>query len=123
VISPYNRPGVIHRFANTTDVLRTIEEILGLSSLSHFDHYGRPLRDIWATTADLRPYRALTPATSLDEKNPSNTPAARESELLDLDEADVAEEMPFNRILWATIKGPNVPFPGARRMSALELKR
>src|SRR5262249_7475198 len=28
-ISPYSRGGTIHRFANTTDVLRTIEEILG----------------------------------------------------------------------------------------------
>src|SRR5213075_1806407 len=55
VISPYNRSRVTHRFANTTDVLRTIEEILGLSSLSHFDYYGRPLRDIWATSPDLQP--------------------------------------------------------------------
>jgi hypothetical protein len=123
VISPYNKAGVIHRFANTTDVLRTIEEILGLSSLSQFDHYGRPLRDIWASTPDLRPYRVLTPAVSLDEKNPANTPEARESELLDLDDADVADEDRFNRVLWRTIKGPDVPFPGTRRVSALELKR
>jgi len=30
VISVYNRPGAIHRFANTTDVLAAIEDILGL---------------------------------------------------------------------------------------------
>jgi DNA-binding beta-propeller fold protein YncE len=123
VISPYNRSGVIHRFANTTDVLRTIEEILGLNSLSQFDYYGRPLRDIWANAPDLRPYRMLTPSVSLDDRNPANTPGARESALLDLDEADVAEEARFNRVLWETIKGPNVPFPGTRRISALELKR
>ena len=123
VISPYNKAGVVHRFANTTDVLRTIEEILGLASLSHFDHYGRPLRDIWSPRADLRPYRSLIPAVSLDERNPSDTPAARETELLDLDEADAAEDDAFNRVLWATIKGSKVSYPGARRMSALELKR
>ena len=122
-ISAYSRPGAVHRFANTTDVLRTIEEILGLNSLSHFDYYGRPLRDIWASNADLRPYKALTPNQSLDERNPANTPAARESELLDLDEADEADEVRFNRVLWATIKGPNVPYPGTRRVTALELKR
>ena len=123
VISAYNRAGVIHRFANTTDVLRTIEEILGLSSLSHFDYYGRPLREIWSATADLRPYRALTPSVSLDEKNPARTPEARSSEALDLDIEDAADEDLFNRILWAAIKGRDVPYPGARRISALELRQ
>ena len=55
VASPYNRPGVIHRFVNTTDVLATIEEILGLRSFSHFDHFGRTLADVFATEPDLRP--------------------------------------------------------------------
>ena len=122
VISAYNRPGVIHRFTNTTDVLRTMEEILGLSSLSQFDHYGRPLRDIWAKNPDLRPYKALIPEVNLDDRNPANTPEARESELLDLDEADEADEVRFNKVLWSVIK-PGVPYPGIRRMSALEAKR
>ncbi|HEX4684634.1 MAG TPA: alkaline phosphatase family protein, partial [Gemmatimonadaceae bacterium] len=41
VISPWSRSGALHRFTNTTDVLRTIEEILGLESLSQFDYFGR----------------------------------------------------------------------------------
>src|SRR5207253_1622562 len=44
VISAYNKPGTIHRFANTTDVLRTIEQVLDLSAASDFDFYGRPFR-------------------------------------------------------------------------------
>ena len=123
VISPYTKPGTIHRFANTTDVLRTIEEILGLESLSHFDYYGRPLRDIWTDKPNTKPYAALTPGVSLDEVNPGATRQSRESELLDLDEADRANEDAFNRVLWATIKGPNVPYPGPRRITALDLKR
>ncbi|HTQ78768.1 MAG TPA: beta-propeller fold lactonase family protein, partial [Thermoanaerobaculia bacterium] len=47
VLSAYNRPGAIHRFVNTTDVTATIEQILGLPSLSHFDHFGRPLVDVF----------------------------------------------------------------------------
>jgi YVTN family beta-propeller protein len=121
VISAYNRPGVIHRFANTTDVLRTIEEILGLESMSQFDYFGRPLREIWAQTPDLRPYTALVPAQSLDEVNARGTNEARESAKLDLDIEDAADEMLFNRILWRSLKGPNVPYPGARRISAREL--
>ena len=122
VISAYNRPGVIHRFANTTDVLRTIEEILGLQAMSQFDYFGRPLRDIWADSPDLRPYTALTPAWSLDEMNPRDTREARESSKLDLDIEDAADEGLFNQILWRTLKGPNVPYPGTHRVSARELK-
>src|SRR6185369_14744773 len=110
-ISAYSRPGVVHRFANTTDVLRTIEEILGLASLSHFDYFGRPLRDIWADKPDLRPYAALTPRQSLDDVNQRNAPGSREMQALNLDVEDAIDDATFNRILWRTIKGPNVPYP------------
>lgn len=120
VISAWNRPGTVHRFANTTDVIRTMEEILGLQSLSHFDGFGRPLREIWAAEPDLAPYAAVTPVQPLDERNPPNTPAARASARLDLRQEDVADEDLFNRVLWEAIKGPGAPYPGARRMPALE---
>ncbi|HET7228452.1 MAG TPA: bifunctional YncE family protein/alkaline phosphatase family protein [Longimicrobium sp.] len=121
VISAYNRPGVIHRFANTTDVIRTMEEILGLASLSHFDGFGRPLRDIWAAEPDLTPYTALIPEQRLDELNPANTALARASARLDLRQEDVADEVLFNQILWEAIKGPGVPYPGTTRMPAREM--
>jgi YVTN family beta-propeller protein len=121
VISAYNRPGTIHRFANTTDALRTIEEILGLESMSQFDHYGRPLRDVWASEPDLTPYTALVPRTPLTERNPPNTALARASARLDLEVEDAADEDAFNRILWAAIKGPHVPYPGIRRIPAAAL--
>jgi len=120
VISAWNRPGTVHRFANTTDVIRTMEEILGLSSLSHFDGFGRPLREIWAAEPDLAPYSALVPEQRLDELNPPGTPAAAASARLDLRTEDAADEDLFNRILWETIRGPGVPYPGASRMPAAE---
>ena len=123
VISPWARGGVVHRFANTTDVIRTIEELLGLDALSQFDHYGRPLRDIWSATPDMRPFAALTPAVSLTEMNPAASRDARESLKLDLRIEDVADEDLFNRILWRSVKGAT-PYPGIRRGATLEaLKR
>ncbi len=119
-ISAYNRGGVFHRFANTTDVLSTIEEILGLGRMSQFDHYGRPLREIWKTEPDLSPYVALTPSVSLDERNPARGALAEASKKLALQKEDEADEELFNRILWTTIKG-NRSYPGAKRMSSLEL--
>lgn len=123
VISPYARGGVHHRFTNTTDVLATIEEILQLGSMSHFDHFGRPLRESFGETPDLEPYTALVPAVSLDERNPLTGPGARASARLDLRYEDIADEDLFNRILWQAVKGARTPMPAAARMSALEMAR
>jgi hypothetical protein len=123
-ISAWNRGGPVHRWVNTTDVLTTIEEILGLGHLSQFDFYGRPLREIWSGTPDLTPFTALVPAQSLDERNPvSGGLGAREAAALDFTFEDVAEEDGFNRSLWLAIKGTAVPYPGIRRMTGLELRR
>ncbi len=120
VISPYNRPGVIHRFANTTDVIATIADILHMGSLSQFDHFGRPLHGIWAATPDLEPYTSLTPDVALDERNKPDNPGAEASKLLDLRFEDSSNDELFNRILWAMMKGPDTPYPGAKRMSVME---
>jgi hypothetical protein len=122
VISAYNRPGVIHRFANTTDVIATIADILHLGSLSQFDHFGRPLAGIFADDADLTPYTVLVPDVPLDERNPAGTRGALESERLELGQEDRSDDDLFNRILWEAVKG-DVPYPGPRRMSLLELHR
>jgi DNA-binding beta-propeller fold protein YncE len=122
VISPYNRTGTLHRFVNTTDVIATIEEILGLAPLSQFDYYGRPLREIFSATPDLRPYEALTPAQPLDEMNPRHGHNAEESLRLDFSKEDVADMDMFNRVLWRAIKG-DAPYPRAKQMSSLEYIR
>ncbi|HEY0779808.1 MAG TPA: bifunctional YncE family protein/alkaline phosphatase family protein [Gemmatirosa sp.] len=113
-ISAWSRPGAVHRWTNTTDVLATIEETLHLGRMSQFDAYARPLRDVWAASPDLRPYTVLTPSIPLEERNTAanTTPAdARASAHLALDVEDAADETTFNRVLWHTIKGPGVPYP------------
>jgi DNA-binding beta-propeller fold protein YncE len=119
VISAYNRGKVFHRFANTSDVLATIEDILKLGRMSQFDHYGRPLREIWETTPDLRPYSALIPAVPLTEVNPKQGAMAEMSKKLTVKKEDTSDDDLFNRILWRTIKGDK-PYPGTKRMSTLD---
>ena len=118
VISPYNRPGVVHRFANTSDVLATIAGILRLRPLSQFDFYGRPLFDVFGAQAELAPYAFLNPAVPLDERNPARTRASRASSRLDFEREDRADEEAFNRVLWAVVKGEDTPYPGSRRSPA-----
>ena len=122
VISAYNRSAVVHRFVNTTDVLATMEEILGLEKLSKFDYYGRPLREIFADAPDLTPYVALRSEQPLNEMNPARSQSARASRRLNLDRVDAADEDEFNRVLWSLLKGSQ-PFPGTKRMSSLEVVR
>jgi DNA-binding beta-propeller fold protein YncE len=121
VISAYNRTAVSHRFGNTTDVLATIEDILGLARMSQFDNFGRPLREIWSETPDLSPYVAIKPGVSLDEVNPKRTALAEASKKLVLDVEDQSDDDLFNRILWKAIKGTE-PYPGVKRMSALDAR-
>ena len=111
VISAYNRPGVHRRFANTTDVLATIDAILHLGAMSKFDRFGRPLTDVFASTPDTAAYSALVPGVSMTEVNTDSTRAARLSRGLDLRREDLADEALFNHILWMAIKGPQRPYP------------
>jgi YVTN family beta-propeller protein len=118
-ISAWNRGGVLHRFVNTTDVVATIEEILGLGSLSQFDHFGRPLRDIWNAHPDLRPYVALTPAQPLAELNIALGPDPD----VDYSRPDRIDDALFNHLLWRQIKGSNVPYPTMHRAAVQEFVR
>jgi hypothetical protein len=120
VISPYSHSGVIHRFANTTDLIATMEGLLHLSTMSQFDRYGRPMREAFTTVADTTPFTALAPTTPLDEKNPVKGPLASLSRRLKLDKEDESDEALFNTVLWRAVKGPNVPEPRPRRASMLD---
>jgi hypothetical protein len=104
-ISGYSRPGTVHRFINTTDVLAAIEDILGLERLSKFDYFSRSLTDIFAPTPDLTPFGAITPKQDLSETNPQDTAAARLSEGLDLSAPDRVDDQVYNQILWLMLKG------------------
>jgi hypothetical protein len=120
VISAYNRPHTWHRFANTTDVIATIEQILTLDNLSQFDRFGRPLRGIFAATPDLTPFDAITPQQSLSERNPPRGPGARESAHLDFRFEDLVDDNTFNHILWEELK-PGRPYPGTHALTAPEM--
>lgn len=118
-ISAYNRPGTIHRFVNTTDVVAAIEDILGLGRLSKFDYFSRPLTDIFAATPDLSPWTTVVPKADRDELNPPATAAARMSEGLDFSAADRVDDAAFNQILWTMIKGAE-PVPAATTRAPLQ---
>jgi YVTN family beta-propeller protein len=119
-ISAYNRPGTIHRFINTTDVVAAIEDILGLSRLSKYDYFSRSLADIFSATPDMSPWTAIVPQAGMHEMNPPTTAAARMSEGLDFSGPDRVDDAVFNNILWQMLKAP-ASFPVAPAKAPLHL--
>jgi DNA-binding beta-propeller fold protein YncE len=117
-ISAYSRPGLHHRFVNTTDVVAAIEDVLGLGRLSKYDYFSRSLAQVFAASPDLTPYTAIVPRVDMNEMNAPRSAAARMSRDLDLSAPDRVPDVEFNRILWWMMKGAR-PAPSASARSPL----
>jgi len=112
VISAYNRAGTNHRFANTTDVVAAIEDILGLDRMSKYDYFSRSLVDVFSETPDFSTWTSVGAQVDLKEMNAGGE-TARMSEGLDFSAADRVDDDVFNRILWRIVKGGE-DFPAGR---------
>jgi len=63
VASPWVRPhSIVHTNYNTTSMLRTIEDILGVQPLGLQDATAEPMSDIFAMTPNLQPYTVIVPS-------------------------------------------------------------
>jgi hypothetical protein len=112
VISPYTeRSTVDSMMYNQTSVLRTMELILGLRPMTHFDAGARPMFGGFSRQTNTRPYSVIPPKVSLTERNPQNAPMAAQSAGMDFSDADLADDDELNEVLWRAIKGTDLPPP------------
>ena len=112
VISPYVRRGTINStMYNTTSMLRTMELILGLGPMTHFDAASRPMSACFTASPDSRPFVAEPPRVSLTERNPEHSATAARSLKMDFSEADLNDDDELNDILWIAIRGTVPPAP------------
>ncbi len=112
VISPWAKRNVVDStMYNTTSVLRTMEMILGLRPMTHFDASARPMAACFAATPDPRPYEVEQPRVPLDERNPEKSLTAARSARLDFSEEDRIDDHELNDILWRALKGSQPPPP------------
>jgi hypothetical protein len=129
-ISPYTRRGVVDStFYGQASMVKTIELMLGLPSMSIFDLVATDMRASFldpAAAPDLTPYTAVQPVQSLLDVNPRvgsiNGPfsaerrnAARASARMSFDGPDEAPTDKLNRILWHDVKGWSTPYPAVKR--------
>jgi DNA-binding beta-propeller fold protein YncE len=116
LISPYVRRGSVDSsMYNTTSVVRTIELILGLNPMTTFDAAARPMFAALQDKPDLKPFEAEKARIPLNTKNPANTSAARRSQRMDFSQEDRIDDDELNAVIWAAVKGPDVPPPAPVR--------
>jgi DNA-binding beta-propeller fold protein YncE len=116
VISPYTaRHSVDSTLYSTTSVLRTIELILGLQPMSQFDAAAAPMHAAFTATPDPTPFTARPAQVDLNERNPAGGWGAKESARMDFREADRADDIALNEIVWRSVKGAGSPMPAPVR--------
>lgn len=99
-------------------MLKTIELILGLPTMSLFDLIANEMRESFTESPDFSPFVSEAPKQSLFEVNPplqalkgKARQAARDSAKMRFDVPDAAPTEKLNRAVWGAIKGWNVPYP------------
>ena len=122
-ISPYVRRGAVDStFYAQQSMVKTIELMLGLPTMSLFDLIATDMRASFTTTPDTTPYTAIQPAQSLFEQNPKLTEtagpardAALETMAMRFDVPDAAPTERLNRIVWGLVRGWHAPYPEVRK--------
>jgi YVTN family beta-propeller protein len=119
-VSPYTkRHTVVHTQYNTTSLLRTVEQILGLPPMNQFDATATPMFDCFTSTPDFTPFEAVPNQIPLDRMNPDPKDIADSllrrnahiSARLNFRQIDACPEDTLNRILWHAVKGSAAPYP------------
>ena len=120
VASPYAKRGVtVSTQYNTTSVLRTIGQILGMPPLNQFDAAATPMAECFTDEPDLTPFTALPATVPLDQMNPDPKAildpilkaGALASAAMNFAEIDRAPEDALNRVLWHAMKGGGAAYP------------
>jgi YVTN family beta-propeller protein len=125
VISPYTKRGkVVSTCYSQINMIRTIENILGLPPMNQFDLTSEPMSDCFTDKPDFTPYRAAPNNIPLDRLNPPLTALsgkplywAKKSLEQDLADVDRIDEDTFNRIIWHAVKGYDRPYPALLTMN------
>jgi YVTN family beta-propeller protein len=119
-ISPYTRRGAVDStMYSHQSMLKSIELILGLPSLSLFNLIANDMRASVTDTPDFTPFAAITPQQDLFELNPLATAlagpqraGALASARMNFSIPDAVPTAELNRIVWHDVRGWSTPYPG-----------
>ncbi len=146
VISPYTKRKVlVSTNYNTLNVLRTIEDLLGIDYVAITDANALPMSDAFTRNPDFTPYTAVVPGNLCRQPvEPNLVPACNDSNVektaaipsghnkqwwaqatkdFYFGVEDKLDPEKFNRVLWAGIKGDKVPYSTDRNHADLRQNR
>jgi YVTN family beta-propeller protein len=118
-ISPYTRRGAVDStYYSHLSMVKTIERMLGLPTMSIFDLISNDMRNSFQQTPNFNPYSAVEPKQSIFQVNPSLSAlkgAARKAAVasmqMDFNVPDDVPSQKLNRILWHEARGWQTPYP------------
>jgi YVTN family beta-propeller protein len=132
VVGPYVKQGqVVHERYTTVNMVRTIEDVLGLGQLNINDAYQRPMTDVFDLNQAAWSYNAITPAPIAGELSSALQQSqngiadssfhdaqsaaywASQTRGFDWSQEDRVPAVLFNQILWKGLTG-GLPYPAAR---------
>jgi YVTN family beta-propeller protein len=146
IISPYTkRKALVSTNYNTVSMVRTIEDLLGIGYLGINDANAEPMVDAFTRKPNYAGYQAVIPGNLcqapvdpnlVPDCNNSRVPKttamqfkhdaqwwAKATEGMDFGTEDKVDAEKFNRIIWAGMKGEDVPYPEERSGADLRANR
>jgi YVTN family beta-propeller protein len=131
VVSPWARRGIVDsRYSTQLNMVRTIEQILGLPPMNQMDLVARPMSWLFSDTPDGTPFTARPNQIPLDQGVAVPPPAATDTSIQaqwerasaqmgfgDKDFVpDSTPEQTLNHAIWYGTKGFDKPYPGEDRV-------
>jgi len=132
VIGPYvKRNFVDHTMYTQVDMLRTIEQILGLPPMNQMDSAATPMYDAFTNNPNFVPYDALANNIPLNQMNPDlNTLKTSDNKIQYLwalasenmfsgstqEDEDKQSVNLLNRDIWYSVMGFSAPYPGDNKV-------
>jgi YVTN family beta-propeller protein len=120
IISPYARRGaVVHNYYTQLNVMRTIEQILGLPPMNQMDMAATPMYDAFTSTANGTPYTVRPseiPLTTVNPQPSQLTGAAKAwaqwASVQNYKTEDMVNMAQSNRDIWYSTNNFTTPYPG-----------
>jgi YVTN family beta-propeller protein len=119
IVSPYTRRGAVDStLYSTTNLVRTIEELLGLPPMNQFDRAALPMAAAFSNHPNTAPFEVVPNTIPLDEMNAPvaslhglDRRLALASMSMDFSAPDTAPGDLLNRVIWHSVKGSGTAYP------------
>jgi YVTN family beta-propeller protein len=120
VISPYAKRGaVVDNYYSQLNVMRTIEQILGLPPMNQMDMTATPMYDVFTNKPNHQPYTVRQNQIPLTTVNPAPAQLsgaakawAQWASVQNYKTEDMVNMAQFNRDIWYSSNNFTVPYPG-----------